>query len=128
MLLARVGMTILVAALGFFGYRAYGAAGLALVAGGLVMWALLQWTRTMHTLKTTARSPVGSVASAVMLNARLQPGMPLLQVLALTKAWGRRVSSDGESPEIYEWVDAGQVGVRCQFLRGRLTCWELRRP
>ena len=127
-LLTRVGLALFVVALGIFGFRAYGAAGLALVAGGVLMWALLQWTRTMHTLKATARNPVGSVASAVMLNARLQQGMPLLQVLALTKALGRRVLPDGDDPETYEWTDAGQVSVRAQFRRGQLARWELLRP
>ena len=127
-LLARVGLALFVMALGVFGFRAYGAAGLALVAGGVLMWALLQWTRTMHTLTATARNPVGSVSSAVMLNARLQAGMPLLQVLALAKALGRRVSPDGDVPETYEWKDAGQVAVQAQFRQGRLVRWELLRP
>ncbi len=127
-LLARIGLTLLVVALGFFGYRAYGVAGLALVAGGLVMWALLQWTRTMHILKVTARNPVGSVSSAVMLNARLRSGMPLLQVLALSRALGRQVSPQGDAIEIYEWMDAGHVLVRAHFRLGRLTNWELLRP
>lgn len=124
----RFGVTLLLVALGVLGYRAYGAAGLALVAGGISMWVLLQWTRTMHTLHATARNPVGSVSSAVMLNARLQAGMPLLQVLALTKALGRRISPDGDVPETYEWKDAGQVAVQAQFRQGRLVRWELLRP
>ena len=113
--------------LGMLSYRAYGAAGLAMAAGGTVMWALLQWSRTMYTLRATAGNPVGGVASAVMLNARLQPGLPLLQVLALTKALGRRISPAGASPEMYEWTDAGQVCVQAQFQQGRLTHWELLR-
>ena len=62
--------------------------GLALLGSGLLLWLLLNYTRIMTIMKRAADRPVGYVGSAVMLNARLKQGMPLLDVLALTRALG----------------------------------------
>ena len=56
-------------------YRSYGWPGVALVAGGLVMWMLLHFTRMLQVLQRAAHRPVGFVDSAVMLNAKLQQGI-----------------------------------------------------
>jgi hypothetical protein len=79
-------------------YRAYGWPGLALAGGGLVMWALMHMTRMLLILRRTANRPVGTVASAVMLHARLHRGMTLLQVLGLTRALGQRIGAQRGSP------------------------------
>ena len=42
-----------------------------MVVGGLVMWALLHFTRLVNVMKKAAKRPIGYVGSAVMLNARL---------------------------------------------------------
>ncbi|OYU42643.1 MAG: glycerate kinase, partial [Burkholderiales bacterium PBB4] len=60
--------------------------GVALVVGGLVMWMLLQMTRTLQVLKRAADRPVGYVASAIMLHSKLRPGLPWQQVVALPRA------------------------------------------
>lgn len=127
-LIARSVALLALAALGFLGYRAYGWAGLALAGGALVMWALLNMSRMLVVLRRTAQSPVGSVASAVMLHARLERGMPLLKVLALTRALGQMLSAPGNEPVQYQWTDASQASVRCNFAHGRLADWELLRP
>lgn len=59
------------------GFRAYGWAGLALVAGGLVMWILLHFTRMLQVLKRAANRPIGHVPNAVMLHAKLAGGQSL---------------------------------------------------
>lgn len=116
------------AAMGFLGYRAYGWAGLALAGGTLVMWALLHMSRMLVVLRRTAQNPIGCVASAVMLHARLERGMPLLKVLALTRTLGQMLSAPGSEPARYQWTDASQATVRCNFAHGKLVDWELLRP
>ncbi|WP_395686486.1 hypothetical protein [Caenimonas koreensis] len=44
----------------FAGWRAYGGAGLAIVATGLVTWMLLWVTRMIHVLKKAADRPKGA--------------------------------------------------------------------
>jgi hypothetical protein len=114
-----------VAALAF---GAYGWPGLGLALGVLVMWALLHMSRMLMVLRRTAQNPVGSVASAVMLHARLVRGMPLLQVLALTHALGQSVSEPDSEPVQYQWTDASLATVRCSFANGKLVQWDLLRP
>ena len=109
-------------------WRAYGWAGVAVVTGGIVMWVLLHFTRLMHVLKQAADRPVGYVASAVMLNAKLQPGMPLLKVLALTRALGELRTEPEAQPEIFRWTDTSGSHVTCTFANGRLVAWNLERP
>lgn len=117
------GVVLVVAA-----WRAYGWAGVAVVTGGVVMWVLLHFTRLMHVFKQAAERPVGYVASAVMLNAKLQAGMPLLKVIALTRALGEQRSAPDAQPEVFRWSDTGGSQVTCEFANGRLVAWRLERP
>lgn len=110
------------------GYRAYGWAGLALVAGGLVMWQLLHFTRMLQILKRAANRPIGHVDSAVMLHAKLAAGQPLLHVVALTRSLGLLESPKDTQPERFRWTDTSQSSVLCVFQGGKLQSWELTRP
>lgn len=109
-------------------WRQFGWAGIALAAGGLVMWLLLHFTRLMTILKKAANRPVGHVASAVMLNAKLKKGMTLMHVIALTKSLGALQTPKDEQPEVFEWTDSGSSRVRCTFVGGKLAEWQLERP
>ena len=109
-------------------YSAYGWAGIALGLGALVMWVLMHMTRMLVVLRRTAHRPVGTVASAVMLHARLERGMALLQVLALTQALGQRMEHAESDHETYLWTDASDSTVRCKFVNGKLADWDLQRP
>lgn len=111
----------------FLAYRAYGWPGVALAATGLVMWMLLHMTRLLRVLRHTARRPVGTVDSAVMLHARLAPGMTLLQVLALTRSLGHREAPADSEPARYCWADGGGAQVHCSFAHGKLVQWEMLR-
>jgi len=122
-LLPLGGVVLLVAA-----YRAYGWAGVALVIGALVMWLLLHYNRVMHVLKRAANRPLGFVDSAVMLNAKLTPGVSLLHVMALTRSLGELLSEKDRQPELFRWTDASDSSVTCEFQHGRLVRWELQRP
>lgn len=110
------------------GYASAGWPGVAAVAGGLVMWALLHFTRLMNVMKKAANRPIGYVGSAVMLNARLKPGVNLMHVMAMTQSLGERVSAEDAQPEVYRWTDGTQSHVTCEFVNGRLQKWALVRP
>ena len=123
-ILVPLGSVALVAA----AYHYYGGRGVAVALGALVMWLLLHFTRMMHVLKRAAARPIGYVDSAVMLNAKLRPGVTLLHVLALTKALGDLQSPKDQQPERYRWTDGTQSHVTCEFQGGKLKSWELVRP
>ena len=109
-------------------YRAYGWPGVAVAAGGLVMWLLLHFTRMMTVLRRAADRPIGHVDSAVMLNAKLRLGVTLLHVIAMTRSLGVLYSEKNQQPEIFRWTDEGGSRVTCEFLNGKLVRWELFRP
>jgi hypothetical protein len=123
-LLIPLGLTALL----LTAWHTQGWAGVALVGGGVVMWGLLHITRMVAVLKRAAHHPVGWVGSAVMLNAKLSPGVALLHVLALTRALGERVSAEGAQPEVFRWTDAGGSQVEAEFSQGKLVRWALNRP
>ena len=75
-----------------------------------------------------ADRPIGYVDSAVMLNAKLKPGMTLLQVVAMTQALGELQSPKNNQPEIFCWTDGSQSRVTCTFRGGKLVQHELARP
>lgn len=116
------------AALFVVAWTSQGWAGIAMVGGGVVMWALLHFTRMLTVLKRATDRPKGWVDSAVMLNAKLRPGVNLLHIMALTRSLGERLSEDGVDPEVFRWTDAGGSSVTCQLVGGKLTSWEMERP
>ena len=109
------------------GYALYGWQGALLGITVVVFWLLLQFSRALRAVRDAAGAPLGTVRSAVMLNARLKPGMTMAQVLALTRSIGIRVETSGEA-EVWRWQDAGAVAVRLVFRGGRLDGWEMERP
>jgi hypothetical protein len=122
--LVPIASVVLVAA----AYRAYGWGGVAIAVGALVMWVLLHFTRMMTVLSRAAKRPLGYVDSAVMLNAKLKPGVTLLHVMAMTRALGELLSPKDTQPELFRWTDGSQSSVTCEFRQGKLVKWELSRP
>ena len=123
---SRLGVGLLLVVGGILAHRAYGWPGLALAAGGVVMWALLHMTRMLKVLQRAAQRPVGTVASAVMVHSRLSRGMTLLQVLSLTRALGQRLVDGADAAaERYQWTDSSNATVHCMFAHGKLAEWEL---
>jgi hypothetical protein len=92
------------------------------------MWMLLHFTRMMKVLQRASHRPVGYCDSAVMLNAKLRPGVNLLHVMAMTKALGEQLTPKQEQPEIYRWTDGSASHVTCEFAGGKLVKWALFRP
>ena len=109
-------------------WQAFQWAGIALAVGGVVMWVLLHFTRLITILKKAADRPIGHVASAVMLNAKLQKGATLMHVIAMTRSLGLLLSEKDTQPEVYTWTDTSQSVVTCTFVGGKLTEWALVRP
>jgi hypothetical protein len=109
-------------------WQAFGWPGIALAVGGIVMWVLLHFTRMVTILKKAADRPIGHVASAVMLNAKLKKGVTLMHVIAMTRALGELQTDKDAQPEVYRWTDTGQSSVSCTFVGGKLTEWTLQRP
>jgi hypothetical protein len=106
-------------------WQSYGLKGLALAGTVIVFWLVLQFNRSIRVMRNAGASPIGHVDSAVMLNAKLQPGLQMLQVLRLTRSLGRRVRPDAE---IFAWSDAGGSEVVVTFEGGRCKRWVLERP
>ncbi len=108
----------------FLGWRTYGAVGIAMALSVVVFWLLLQYSQALRVMRRAGESPIGHIDSAVMLNAKLKRGMPLLRLVALSRSLGRKV---GDAPERYEWADPGGSVVAVVLDRGRVASWELRR-
>ncbi|HVE52472.1 MAG TPA: glycerate kinase [Ramlibacter sp.] len=124
----KIVLPILGVAVVAIAYRGYGWPGVALAGGGIVMWMLLHFTRLMKVLQGAANRPVGWVDSAVMLNAKLRPGVNLLHVMALTRAIGELLSEKDAQPEVFRWTDGSGSHVTCEFTGGKLAKWTLFRP
>jgi hypothetical protein len=107
------------------GWLSYGWQGVVMAVSVVVFWLLLQFSRALRAMKNAAQAPKGRVPSAVMFNAKLKPGMTLMQVIALTESLGVRVS---ETPETWAWADDGQSRVTLVFDGAKLRSWQLDRP
>ena len=106
-------------------WQGYGWMGVLFAMTAVVFWLLLQFNRSLRVMKNASQAPVGAVDSAVMLNARLRPGMTLLQVIALTKSLGRRLDDAGDA---WAWEDASGSRVELQLRGGKLERFSLVRP
>ena len=107
------------------GWRLYGWAGIAMAATVVVFWLLLQFNRTLRVMKNAGHAPIGLVPSGVMLNAKLKPGMTMMDILHVTKSLGRELPN---TPDTWEWRDEGGVTVTVTLPGGKLQSWHLSRP
>ena len=106
-------------------WYSYGWQGVLLAVSVVVFWLLLQFSRAMRAMRQAGQAPVGHVDSAVMLNAKLQPGMTMLQVIGLTRSLGRKLDSGDDH---WAWSDDGGSSVTLHFQGGKLARFELDRP
>ena len=111
------------------GWFSYGWPGLALAFTVVVFWLLIQFNRSVRVMRDASESPVGRVPSAVMLHSKLRAGLPMLQIVKLTKSLGKRLGESPEgSPETWAWADDSGAEVRIVFDKGLCTSWTLNRP
>jgi hypothetical protein len=115
-------LAVLVVAIG---WHKYGWQGAAFAATLVVFWLLLQFNRALRVMKNAASAPVGQVDSAVMFNAKLKPALTMMQVVAMTKSLGKKIS---DTPETWVWRDNTDSSVTLIFDKGRLASWTLDRP
>ena len=106
-------------------WHQYGWQGVLFAVSVVVFWLLLQFSRVMRTMRLAGQAPVGRVDSAVMLQAKLRPGMTMLQVIGLTKSLGRKLDAGDDD---WAWSDEGGSTVRLHFAHGKLARFELERP
>lgn len=118
-----LGVLLALAALAL-GYGAYGWPGVVLAMTVVIFWLLLQFSRALRVLRAASARPVGTVANAVMLQARLQRGMSLQAVLRLTGSLGRPVEGKADT---FTWQDASGDQVRLHLVGGKLSEWQLLR-
>lgn len=117
------GLALVAVVAGWFGY---GWPGLALAFSVIVFWLLIQFSRSLRVMRNASDAPVGHVPSAVMLHAKLRVGLPMLQIVTLTKSLGRRIA---EAPETWAWSDESGAEVRIVLdANGRCASWTLNRP
>lgn len=113
------------------GYAGYGVPGLALALSCIVFWLLLQFSRALRVLRRAGEQPVGQVRSAVMLHAKLQQGLRLLEIVPLAGSLGQRVGevpTRPDQPETFAWTDASGACVQVTLKNGRCSGWTLQRP
>ncbi len=108
----------------FVGWRGWGWQGVVLALTVIAFWLILQFNRALRVLRNAGSAPVGHIDSAVMLHSRLKHGMPLWQVVSLTKSLGRPIDDSGG----LAWRDPGGAQVEVALRRGRLAGWQLVRP
>lgn len=120
---AWLGWALAVAAVAV-GFVVYGWPGVALAVSVVVFWLLLQFSRSLRVMRNAAERPIGHTDSAVMLQARLRPGMQLMQVLALTKSLGEKLADE---PETFGWRDEGGDQVQVELHNGRISAVRLQR-
>lgn len=106
------------------GYAGYGWPGVVLAVTVVVFWLLLQFSRALRIMRQAAGRPIGAIDNAVMLHARLRPGLRLLDILPLTRSLGQKVADD---PETFVWTDPGGDRVRVELRQGRTTAFALER-
>lgn len=107
------------------GYLFYGWRGVALAVSAMVFWLLLQFSRALRAMRVASEAPVGSVASAVMLQAKLRKGLRLMELIQLTRSLGEKRA---EAPETYRWTDNSGASVTVELVGGRVSTWQFERP
>ena len=106
------------------GWASYGWQGVLLAVSVTVFWLLLQFSRVLRVMRMAAGRPVGTIDNAVMLHAKLSPGLKLLQILPLTRSLGQKVADD---PETFVWTDGAGDRVRVELRDGRCSAFVLER-
>ena len=98
------------------GYVSWDWQGVVLAVSVVVFWLLLQFSRALRVMRQAAERPVGHVDNAVMLQARLKPGLLMMDILKLTRSLGQKVVDE---PETWVWTDGGGDRVRVEMRDGR---------
>lgn len=101
------------------GWWNYGWRGLVLALSMVVFWLLLGFSRAARVLRHAGQRPVGQIDSVAMLQARLDHGMQMADVLALTGSLGRKVNDHDD----WMWSDSYGNDLVISFRRGVVVRW-----
>jgi hypothetical protein len=114
-----IGVGLALAAL-ILGGALLGWQGVIFATTGIIFWLLLQISRLMRVMKQAGAAPMGSVANAVMLNSKLNVGMKLVDLIAITGSLGVK-----QAPETFAWRDDSGDVVEVVLKKGKLAEWRL---
>jgi hypothetical protein len=106
------------------GWWFWGWQGLLMAASVIAFWLVMQFTRALRVLRHASQRPVGHVDSSVMLQSRLEHGMNMQELIALTGSLGTKL---GELDD-WQWSDPGGNTVVVHLRRGKVVRWSLVRP
>ncbi len=106
-------------------WQQYGWQGLLFAFSAIIFWLLLQFNKAVRVMRQAGSAPVGYIGSAVMLNAKLQKGLPMIKIVMMTRSLGQKV---GDEPEAYRWTDPSGSHVTLELHGGKLARWTLWRP
>ncbi len=107
------------------GWFSQGVPGVVLALTVIAFWLILQFNRALRVMKNASETPVGHVASVVMLNAKLKIGMPMIQIVGLTRSLGKPMD---DVVDTYRWTDSGGLALVVTLENGRCRSWQLIRP
>ncbi|MEY4749769.1 MAG: hypothetical protein RIQ60_1983 [Pseudomonadota bacterium] len=105
------------------GWWAWGWQGLILAFTLIVFWSLLQFRRATRALQNAANRPIGQIDSVTMMQARLEPGQQMAEVLQISGSLGIQ---QGDRDE-WQWSDAGGNEIVVTFRRGVVVRWAVAR-
>lgn len=101
----------------------YGWRGLLLGGSTLVFWMLWQFSQAARLLRQAAARPVGQVESVAMVQARLEHGLQMAEVLKLTGSLGRQVGPLDD----WQWTDGYGNELVVSLRRGVVVRWAVAR-
>lgn len=105
------------------GWWNYGWRGLVLGLTLVVFWLVLQFNRSVRVMRQAAARPVGQVESVAMLQAQLEHGLQMAEVLRLTGSLGIR---QGQRDD-WLWRDGYGHELVVSLRRGVVVRWAVAR-
>jgi hypothetical protein len=94
--------------------------GVIFAMAGIVAWLVWEMVQLARLMKLAGAAPLGSVADAEALHARLREGLRLEELLRLTGSLGQKLPGPVKA---YAWQDAQGRRVEVQLVKGRVSVW-----
>jgi hypothetical protein len=101
----------------------YGWRGLLLGLTLLVFWLLLQFSRAARLLRAAGERPLGQVDSVAMVQARLEHGLQMAELIRITGSLGRKVGPLDD----WQWSDGYGNDLVVSLRRGVVVRWAIAR-
>lgn len=101
----------------------YGWRGLLFGLTLLVFWLLLQFSRAARLLRAAGERPLGMVDSVAMVQARLEHGLQMAELIRITGSLGRKVGPLDD----WQWSDSYGNDLVVSLRRGVVVRWAIAR-